>query len=204
MPFTISLDFELHWGVFDHLRLDARGRRYFDRTRELIPPTLDLFTQYGIRATWATVGILMARDKAQLLAYAPAARPAYANPAYDAYALFDRQVGKSEHDDPYHFAPSLVQRILDTPGQELGSHTFSHYYCREPGQTAATFAADLAATQAIARDNFGTTLRSLVFPRNQYTPGYLDVLLDHGYRHYRINPDVWFWRAQATRDESML
>ena len=29
--FVISLDFELHWGVFDHTRLDAAGRTYFDR-----------------------------------------------------------------------------------------------------------------------------------------------------------------------------
>src|SRR5208282_1335648 len=32
------------------------------------------------------------------------------------------------------FRVSLVDLIVDTPGQELGSHTFSHYYCLEPGR----------------------------------------------------------------------
>ena len=31
----------------------------------------------------------------------------------------------------------------------MGSHTFSHYYCLEPGQNEATFRADLSAAQAM-------------------------------------------------------
>lgn len=200
--FIISLDFELHWGVFDHVSLDARGRAYFDRTRELIPPTLELFRQHGIRATWATVGLLFARDKQQVLEQQPAERPHYQNTAFDPYPIV-AGMGRDESDDPYHYAPRLIEKILATPGQELGSHTFSHYYCLEPGQTAAAFRADLSAAQALARQNFGLTLRSLVFPRNQYTSAYLQVLEETGFQTYRTNPDVWFWRAQATREESL-
>jgi 5-carboxymethyl-2-hydroxymuconic-semialdehyde dehydrogenase len=38
--------------------------------------------------------------------------------------------------------------------QEIATHTFCHYYCLEDGQTAAAFAADLAAAVAAAREAF--------------------------------------------------
>jgi hypothetical protein len=52
---TISLDFELLWGLFDKTggRVD---RDYFRRTRNLIPGLLELFQAYGVEVTWATVG----------------------------------------------------------------------------------------------------------------------------------------------------
>ena len=68
-----------------------------------------------------------------------------------------------------------------SPGQEVGSHTFSHYYCLEPGQSEATFRADLAAAQSIARWR-GLELTSLVLPRNQWNPAYTDAVLALGFR----------------------
>lgn len=199
--FIISLDFELHWGVFDHTRLDGRGRRYFDVTRELIPVTLERFRQNGIRATWATVGMLFAHGRADLEAYLPAERPAYADNSLDPYQLLDR-LGKDEKEDPYHFAPSLIEQIASTPGQCIGSHTFSHFYCLEPGGSATSFAADLRAARHIAQENFGIDLRSLVFPRNQCA--YLEVVRQSGFTTFRGNPAPWFWRASGGRDTSTI
>jgi len=195
--FIISLDFELHWGVFDHLRLYTSGQAYFQRTRELIPPTLALFQQHGIRATWATVGLLFARNREEIAAVLPAIRPAYQNAVLNPYPLLD-SIGKNEVEDPYHYAPSLIAAILATPGQSIGSHTFSHYYCLEAGQTAASFKADLEAAQALAQQNFGIQLQSLVFPRNQFSPAYLEVLAATHFRSYRTNPAIWFWEASAS------
>lgn len=53
------------------------------------------------------------------------------------------QVGEGEASDSVHFASSLLQRIQSTPYQAIGSHTFSHYYCREQGQTKNEFDSDL-------------------------------------------------------------
>ena len=80
-------------------------------------------------------------------------------------------IGVDEERDPEHLAGSLVELIGGSDGQEVGSHTFSHYYCLEPGQNEATFRADLAAAQAIALRR-GLELTSLVLPRNQWNPAY--------------------------------
>ena len=195
--FIISLDFELHWGVAE--LWDVKDRRdYFLNTRQSIPQVLSLFQNYGINATWATVGFLFAKDKAQLLEFAPTLRPTYANPELSYYRLMDNgEVGDDEHSDPFHYAPSLISQIVSTPGQELGTHTFSHYYCREKGQDLAQFEADIKAAQALAGENYNCTLQSLVFPRNQFNKDYLAVARDNGIKVVRSNPDVWFWKFQV-------
>ncbi len=192
----ISLDFELHWGVLDHVKLNSSGREYFHRTRSLIPIVLHTFLASGVNATWSTVGLLFARSRKQVEESLPAIYPEYKNSSLNPYSIIGK-LGNDEADDPYHYAPSLIEQILATPGQHVGSHTFSHYYCLEPGQTSATFAADLEAAQRLAQQNFGIELTSLVFPRNQYSPDYLDVIAAKGFRSYRTNPNIWFWEAQS-------
>lgn len=199
----ISLDFELHWGVFDSKVLDANGRKYFLDTRELIPQVLKRFESMDIRATWATVGILFVKDIKQLRAFLPTKVPVYANSAYSAYGLIEREeVGSDEKSDPFHYAPSLVEKILETRGQELASHTFSHYYCLEPKREGNCFAEDLDAAQAIAKENFGVTLKSLVLPRNQFTPDDIITIGEAGFLNARSNPGVWFWKGESKDDES--
>ncbi len=54
---VISLDFELLWGVFD--KVDYKEKvNYFNNTRKVIPEILNLFSEYQIHCTWATVGML--------------------------------------------------------------------------------------------------------------------------------------------------
>ncbi len=189
--FIISLDFELHWGGVEKWDLQKK-KEYFLDTIKFIPELLEIFKENSVRATWATVGFLFAKDKKQLLDFSPKLTPSYQRKELSYYNIFD-SLGDNEVVDPFHFAPSLIQQILSTPGQELASHTFAHYYCNESGQTLEQFDADLKAAQAIAKQNFNTTLMSLVFPRNQFNKSYLDVAKKHGIKVVRSNPHVWFW-----------
>ena len=51
---VLSLDFELLWGVFD--KVDYKEKKtYFKNTRKVIPEILDLFSEFQIHSTWATV-----------------------------------------------------------------------------------------------------------------------------------------------------
>ena len=50
---------------------------------------------------------------------------------------------QSKETEELCFAPDLIRRIKETPGQEIGTHTYSHYYCLEPGQGIESFNADL-------------------------------------------------------------
>ncbi|MBD8882438.1 polysaccharide deacetylase family protein [Rhodanobacter sp. 7MK24] len=188
--FTISIDFELYWGVRDTRGLDAFRNR-LDGARKAIPRMLDLFEQHQVHATWATVGFLFCRNRDAALSAAPTVKPGYKNSALCPYRYLEQS---ADLDGRYHFAPDLVDLIAATPGQEIASHTFSHYYCREAGQTVAAFRADLAAAVRTAAAQ-GIALRSLVFPRNQWNPDYLEVLAEHGIGAYRGNEHGWLYAA---------
>ena len=56
----VSLDFELHWGVRD-VKTVAQYRENLLGVRRAIPALLATFADYGIHATWATVGFLFFR-----------------------------------------------------------------------------------------------------------------------------------------------
>lgn len=178
---VISLDFELLWGVHDSLGAGGGYRRHLLGAREAIPRMLDLFAEYGVGATWATVGFLFAEGREELEYYSPNLRPTYLDPRRDPYRL---PVGESERTDPLLFAPSLIRQIAATPRQEIASHTYSHYYSLEPGQTVEQFRADLDAAVAIAAAK-GHKVRSLVVPRHQVRRDYLPAIAAAGFTAHR-------------------
>jgi peptidoglycan/xylan/chitin deacetylase (PgdA/CDA1 family) len=199
---VISFDFELFWGVRDSTTLARYGPNILG-VREAIPRLLETFEKHGIRATWGTVGFLFFDDKDELLAHLPGVRPDYADRRLSPYeALSD--IGPDEKRDPYHFGLSLIRQILACPGQEIGTHTFAHYYCLEPGQTAAQLREDLAAAQRLARTKFGRTLESLVFPRNPPGRAAIELLKEVGILCYRGNERAWCYRARNRESESRL
>jgi len=159
---------------------------------------LNLFGDFGVHATWATVGFLFHKTRSELLSNLPAKRPLYADPALSCYALIDH-IGNDEQSDPYHYAPSLIERIMRTPGQEIGSHTYSHFFCMEQGPGLEAFVQDLLAAKQVAAE-YGIELRSLVFPRNQYTPEHLRACRLLGFNTYRGNAAGHLYRSRTKRD----
>ena len=197
---VISLDVELHWGVVD---LVSVGDSYYYNllgVRKAVPQILQVFDEFGIAATWAVVGFLFAGSKQELEQYLPATRPKYANSKLSTY---HQSIGETVREDPVHYAPDLIQRIRQTPRQEIGSHTFSHYYCLEEGQNRETFASDVQSAVAIANAQ-NITLTSMVFPRNQNNPAYEDILLQAGITAYRGNPRAWMYRAAVDSETNAI
>jgi peptidoglycan/xylan/chitin deacetylase (PgdA/CDA1 family) len=198
--FIVSLDFELHWGVRDVVPLDSK-RDYFLRAREAIPEMLRILREYQVHATWATVGFLFARNKRHLLDHLPEVRPAYSDTRLDPYRFLS-ELGEDERSDPFHYAHSLLQAIAQVPGQEIASHTFSHYYCLEDGQTERTFEADLQAAAAIG-EPFGRVTSALVFPRGQYNPDYASALERLGVRSYRVPSNFFPYRPRRAGEDRL-
>jgi peptidoglycan/xylan/chitin deacetylase (PgdA/CDA1 family) len=184
----VSLDFELFWSMQDICDLSEYEANILGG-RRAIPRMLELFGKYGIHATWATVGFLFGKDEDELRGYFPAQLPTYENGKLSSYRCFGN-IGSDEASAPCYYGSSLVERIASVPGQEIGSHTFSHYYCREAGQTAMQFRADMQSARAIAEDH-GFDLRSVVLPRNQCEPDYARVLTDLGFVTYRDEENDW-------------
>ncbi len=196
--FVCSLDLELYWGVRDRYPPDGGAyRANLLGERRAVPAILEVFRRHDISATWATVGLLFARTRDEMRAYWPEVRPRYARAQLSPYG---DAVGRDERDDPLRFAPSLLEEIRRTPGQEIATHTFSHYYCLEPGQTREAFAQDLDSAVRIAASR-GVRLRSIVFPCNQVNPDYADLLLAAGIATMRGNERSWLYRPDR-RDRS--
>lgn len=193
--FIISLDFELMWGVRDKRTIESYGPNILG-VQKAIPAMLQLFSQYGIHATFATVGFLFARNKEELHRYLPKTKPGYRAPKYSPYENnYLEQIGNSEADDAYHFGVSLVKMIQQTPGQELASHTFCHYYCLEEA-SLASFEEDLVAAKAIAAQH-NIELKSIVFPRNQYTHQHIDICRKLGFTSYRGNEKSFLYSPRS-------
>ena len=199
--FTVSLDFELHWGVFDKRDRQQREQCY-KNTLAIIPKMLQLFETYDTHVTWATVGSLFAGDKKEWEALKPTVEPQYVNESLSAY----KYAGANGLENNYrwaHFAPESIQDILQYKGQELGTHTFSHYYCQEQLKGADAFDADLkAAGRAAAK--FGSQPVSLVFPRNQFNPKNLATCYTNGIQVVRSNPKTWFWSPIPDEETSIF
>jgi peptidoglycan/xylan/chitin deacetylase (PgdA/CDA1 family) len=199
--FIVSLDLELYWGVRDSRTLQEYGDNLIG-SRAVIPRLLELFCDRGIHATWAAVGFLMLRDAEDVRAHLPACLPGYRARELCPYAYLERERDALRAD--VHFAPELVERIVATPGQELATHTFSHFYGLEAPRDLEAFRADLQAARAVAKSRFGVDVRSLVFPRNQYTPDHVRVAGEVGITAYRGNPRTWMYAPRARSEESLV
>jgi hypothetical protein len=191
MPGTliISLDFELFWGMQDVRTLDSYRENILG-VRSAISKLLKLFSEHQIHATWATVGLLFAKNAQEASSAAPAEseRPSYVLPERSSYRLLSDPVLETE--SMCFFAPDLIRKIAETPNMEIASHTFSHYYCREPGQTKEQFFTDLQSAVSIAKESgFETT--SLVLPRNQSVPEYNAMLSELGFTAFRDEENDW-------------
>jgi peptidoglycan/xylan/chitin deacetylase (PgdA/CDA1 family) len=197
---VISLDFELHWGVRDKCAPDGPYRDNLLGARKAIPRILNLFEEFDVAATWATVGFLFAKSKEEREELSPALRPQYTDSRLNAYA---EPTGQTEDDDPLHYGLSLIEQIRSRAQQEIATHTFSHYYCLEPGETREAFAADLRSAIAIAQRH-GIDARSIVFPRNQFHPGYEELLKEAGIVCYRGNEPNWMYRPRARSEETLV
>jgi len=196
--FTISLDFELFWGVRDHRTLENYGEN-IRNVHKVIPRLLDLFSKYNVHCTWATVGVLFFNEKKEMMSYLPADRPAYQKKEYDPYSYIEQ----NELEKIYHFAPALIEQIKKTPGQEIGTHTFSHFYTLEKNTTIGQFKNDLRSAIAIAKEK-GLEIKSIVFPRNQYSDDHIKACLEEGIKIYRGNELSGVYKPISRENENII
>lgn len=199
---VISLDLELMWGLRDIQTLENYGPNIFG-VHQVIPRLLTLFEKYKMRATFASVGMLFFETKSELLYNLPDSLPEYSDKLLSPYLGYFDKLDADATKDLYHFAPRLIEQILTYPAHEIGSHTFSHYYCLEDGQNIDSFRDDIKAAQKIAK-KYNVELTSLVFPRNQFNKEYLRVCSEQGIICIRGNETSWLYKARTEKRESLL
>lgn len=189
----ISLDTEFFWGVHDTSTLESYKDNIYGGKHTVISGLLDIFNQYGIHATWAVVGAIMARDKEQLENYLPKEenRPKYSNSIRSPYHLLG-MLGTNHEVDDLFFGQDIVRLIQNSEYQEIGTHTFSHYYCCEEGQTPEEFSADIDSAIKLAK-NLDIQLQSIVFPKNEMSEQHIAVCCDKGLKTYRGEEMNWIY-----------
>lgn len=192
--FVISLDFELMWGVRDVLTVNNYGEN-IKGVHKVIPRLLDIFKEYNINATFSTVGFLFYKSRAEILQNLPALIPRYTNKNVSPYEGYFNSIGNNAAGDPYHYAPQLIALIQQHKNHEIGTHTFSHYYCLEEGQTINDFREDILSAKKAA-EKWGITITSLVFPRNQFNNDYLEVCKSLGIICVRGNEKAWMYKVK--------
>jgi peptidoglycan/xylan/chitin deacetylase (PgdA/CDA1 family) len=188
---TISLDFELAWAWRYSKRESTRCIEKGSWERLQVPIILRELENYGVAATWATVGhlFLSACNRG------PDGLAHHLMPRLKPFETFNWDFTSGDwfqHDpcsnvkqDPAWYGPDLVEKILSSSvGHEIGCHSFSHAgfgpYC--PPQVAA---AELdACTEAMAP--YGLRPTTWVFPGSD--EGNFEVLARKGVRVVRAFP----------------
>jgi len=181
--FVISLDFEKFWGVFDSAASNGGYMENLENVDIVIDRLLQLSNTYQIKLTFSTVGLLFNKNKEEFISNIPSSCPSYKLDKHNPYPLIN-SINKSEEEEKKYFGYRALQKIADHDQHEIGTHTYSHYYCLEEGQTLEQFNADLKMAIKVA-ENFGIDLQSIVFPRNQVNPAYLISCYNHGIKSYR-------------------
>jgi peptidoglycan/xylan/chitin deacetylase (PgdA/CDA1 family) len=200
--FIISLDLELFWGVRDVRTIQEYGNN-IQGVHTVIPRLLEIFEKYKIRATFSIVGLLFFENKKELIKNLPSKFPTYIDENLSPYVGYINTIGEDHTTDLYHYAPQLIKLIKEYPTQEIGTHTFSHYYCLERGQNVDDFVEDIIAAKRVA-DNYGIQLQSLIFPRNQFNEEYLKACIDLGIICIRGNEQSWIYQARGREKESQF
>lgn len=182
---------ELSWGVHDVFTLEEYGENILG-ARLAIPKILQLFLKYDIHATWAIVGMLYCKNKKELITSLENLDVPYVKEDLSPKSNLIN-VGENESQDPYHYGLSLINTIKKFPNQEIGSHSFSHYYCLEDGQRVEHFEKDLHEVVRLNED-----ISTLIFPRNQVNINYLKLCKKYGITAYRGNEDSWIYRGYTS------
>lgn len=199
--FVISLDFELFWGVHDVLTKENYKYNILG-AHDAVLAILQLFRSYKVHATWAVVGMLYCKNSQQLKQRVPEILPTYENECLSAY-YYMKHSPMDECEKNFYFAPNLIHRIHSTDYQEIATHTFSHYYTLEKGQTNKQFSSDLDAAINVAGKN-GHNISSIVFPRNQINNQYLKTCYKKGITSYRGNEKSSVYKIKANEERRYI
>lgn len=172
---VFTFDFELGWGAIEN-GLWARRERagVYRRLRPLLVRLLAHLRALEIPATWATVAGMLDPEAGDKLDHLPGPLK-----ALTLKALEEARAGTFDGRD-------LAELVVDTPGQKMASHGFSHVRFQYPGVSERTVEAELQACGAVW-SRHGLQVRTFVFPQNQ--EGYYSLLFRFGMTKARGSQD---------------
>ncbi|MDL0119337.1 DUF2334 domain-containing protein [Halobacterium salinarum] len=183
--FTISLDTELAWGMFDKSNIDKYEHAYRN-TPEVINRLCELFDEYEIPATWAVVSHLLEDCDGD-----------HSDRMSPDLKWVDDWFGKlpcaSGMDEDLWYAPWLIDRIQDCETeQEIGLHGSTHMQLGASSCSRQHAEEEIRIGVETLRAH-GVEAKTFVFPRNDI--GHVDVLREHKIKTFRGSDDRWYEQA---------
>ena len=147
---------------------------------------LDLFTEFEISATWATVGALLMAQPGGTKRHRMLSPSRY------------RDIPPGDHlTAPDWYAEDVLQWILDCPvTQELGCHTLTHLYVDSRTEGREEFADELDLFLELFEELQLPRPRSFVFPKAYQA--HFSLLAERGFCSYRGPENRWFERLPGT------
>jgi len=198
--FIVSLDFELMWGMAGHDR--EYLQKYSDNIRhapEALLEIIKICSRYGVKLTVAHVGAMTQSHPSELRGITPPIQPTYYNSAF--YSGNIIHIMPELAKEPELFCcPTTLKELLKKLNVELASHTYSHYYCLEDGQTIEQFENDIIQVRKHSLSDYST----IIFPRNQVSEDYLNICAKHGFTHYRGIVEDFIHRPSKTKSHFSL
>ncbi len=199
---VISLDYELMWGVRDKKTIDTYGDAIVG-VKSATLQTLNVFNKFNVNATFATVGFLFNKNKNELLNSLPANTASYIDENLSPYPGIDDYIGENEDDDPYYYGYSLLKSINKSGKHEVATHTYCHYYCLEPGQTIEMFDSDLQKAIEVGKRE-EIKIKSIIFPRNQYSKEYIEICKNKGITCFRGNEKHFIYKSSKGQKQTLF
>jgi hypothetical protein len=177
--FIFSLDTELVAGRYDR---DEIRQKIFSkdgsRERQTILRLVDLFEEFNIVGTWATVGHLL-RDKCEYCETCPMMD------WKGKYSSFEEVYGT---ENPLWYGADIIDALLSRGArQEIGFHGYSHKIFDEKLMSAREAQIEIQEWLNVGRRK-GIVPLSATFPRNRI--GHLNLLREAGFICYRNTPEI--------------
>jgi len=192
----ISLDFEKFWGVHDVTNL-KNNEQHLIKVNRIVDQLLELFKKYDIHCTWAVVGLLNFDSLKELENYSKPINIGYDLNEYSPFPISKYQL---KNVNPNAFlAKQEIEKIKNSPKQEIASHTFSHLYCLEQG----VYDTDIKNDIKYFNETIGD-INSIIFPRNQVNEKYINYLSKKKQITYRGNQQNKFWANSDYKTEGIL
>ena len=186
---VLSADFELAWAYRYSKSKSNEAIQIGLQEREQVSLLLNLFEQYNIPVTWATVGHLFlnhCEKDAGGIAHPKMPRPDYfenKNWKFNDGDWYQHDPCSNNKSDPAWYAPNLIRKIIYSwVKHEIGCHTFSHIDFTYNNCTPELASAEIRKCIYLSEE-MGVRVKSMVFPGG--TAGNYEVLKENGVICYR-------------------
>lgn len=196
--FVISLDFELFWGLAGWPEDQLLGYKpRIEGAVYALKQIIKILSKYQMKCTIGYVSGIQYNNVEEYLKAAPTEKPSYKKHLFSSYELLLSLVKEGKISQDLLFRPDAVDMLKKNPFVELASHTFSHYYALEEGQTISQFEYDLRKAKEENKKN-GIDTVTIIFPRNQIPEDYKIICAQCGFTHIRGNEESLIYRSEAT------